>query len=59
MKGRQLIGTGLASAARLAATSASAQTGPTYNRKMATGWAGGPLMAQRLRRQSLLLPTFG
>jgi TRAP-type mannitol/chloroaromatic compound transport system substrate-binding protein len=44
MKRRQLIGTGLASAGLLAAASAQAQTGPTYNWKMATGWAGGPLM---------------
>jgi len=44
MQRRQLIGTGLASAGLLAATAAKAQTGPTYNWKMATGWAGGPLM---------------
>lgn len=44
MKRRQLIGTGLASAGLLAAASAQAQSGPTYNWKMATGWAGGPLM---------------
>lgn len=44
MKRRQLIGTGLAGAGLLAAASAQAQSGPTYNWKMATGWAGGPLM---------------
>ena len=44
MKRRQLIGTSLAGAGLLAAASAQAQTGPTYNWKMATGWAGGPLM---------------
>jgi len=44
MKRRHLIGTGLAGAGLLAATSAAAQNGPTYNWKMATGWAGGPLM---------------
>ncbi len=45
MKRRQLIGTGLAGVGMLAAaTTASAQSGPTYNWKMATGWAGGPLM---------------
>src|SRR5690606_8396552 len=44
MKRRQLIGTGLAGAGLLAATAAQAQSGPTYNWKMATGWAGGPLM---------------
>jgi len=44
MKRRQLIGTGLAGAGLLASASANAQTGPTYNWKMATGWAGGPLM---------------
>jgi TRAP-type mannitol/chloroaromatic compound transport system substrate-binding protein len=44
MKRRQLIGTGLAGAGLLASASAHAQTGPTYNWKMATGWAGGPLM---------------
>ena len=44
MKRRQLIGTGLASAGLLATASAHAQGGPTYSWKMATGWAGGPLM---------------
>ena len=44
MKRRQLIGTGLAGAGLLASASANAQSGPTYNWKMATGWAGGPLM---------------
>lgn len=44
MKRRQLIGTSLAGAGLLAAASANAQSGPTYNWKMATGWAGGPLM---------------
>lgn len=44
MKRRQLIGTSLAGAGLLAATAAQAQSGPTYNWKMATGWAGGPLM---------------
>jgi TRAP-type mannitol/chloroaromatic compound transport system substrate-binding protein len=44
MKRRQLIGTSLAGAGLLATASAQAQTGPTYNWKMATGWAGGPLM---------------
>lgn len=44
MKRRQLIGTSLAGAGLLASASAHAQTGPTYNWKMATGWAGGPLM---------------
>lgn len=44
MKRRSFVGTGLAGAGLLAAASANAQSGPTYNWKMATGWAGGPLM---------------
>lgn len=45
MKRRQFVSSGVAAGAGLlAATSAAAQTGPTYNWKMATGWAGGPLM---------------
>jgi len=46
MKRRRFVGTGLAGAGLLSATAAQAQAqaGPTYNWKMATGWAGGPLM---------------
>ncbi|MBL8302989.1 MAG: C4-dicarboxylate ABC transporter substrate-binding protein, partial [Ideonella sp.] len=44
MKRRQFVGTGIAGAGLLASAVANAQTGPTYNWKMATGWAGGPLM---------------
>jgi TRAP-type mannitol/chloroaromatic compound transport system substrate-binding protein len=44
VKRRSFVGTGLAGAGLLAAASANAQSGPTYNWKMATGWAGGPLM---------------
>ena len=44
MKRRQFVGTGIAGASLLAPAVANAQTGPTYNWKMATGWAGGPLM---------------
>ncbi|MCI1193070.1 TRAP transporter substrate-binding protein DctP [Calidifontimicrobium sp. SYSU G02091] len=44
MKRRHLIGTGVAGLGMLATVGAQAQTGPTYNWKMATGWAGGPLM---------------
>jgi TRAP-type mannitol/chloroaromatic compound transport system substrate-binding protein len=44
MKRRLFVGTGIAGAGLLAATASQAQAGPTYNWKMATGWAGGPLM---------------
>lgn len=44
MKRRHLIGTGVAGLGMLATVGAQAQTGPTYHWKMATGWAGGPLM---------------
>lgn len=44
MRKRDFLKVGAAAAATLAATKAQAQGGPTYNWKMATGWAGGPLM---------------
>jgi len=44
VKRRQFVGTGIAGASLLAPAVANAQTGPIYNWKMATGWAGGPLM---------------
>lgn len=45
MKRREFVGSAIGGAGLLAATQAVAQTsGPTYNWKMATGWAGGPLM---------------
>jgi len=45
MKRRAFLNAGLGSAGLLAAANAAAQSsGPTYNWKMATGWAGGPLM---------------
>jgi TRAP-type mannitol/chloroaromatic compound transport system substrate-binding protein len=45
MKKRDFLKVGAATAAGLAAAApALAQTGPKYNWKMATGWAGGPLM---------------
>lgn len=44
MKRRQFVGTSIAGAGLLASASANAQSGPTYTWKMATGWAGGPLM---------------
>ncbi len=44
MKKREFLKAGAAAAATLAASAAQAQGGPTYNWKMATGWAGGPLM---------------
>lgn len=44
MERRHFVGTGLAGAGLLAATAVQAQSGPTYNWKMATGWPGGPLM---------------
>jgi len=44
VKRRQFVGTSIAGAGLLAPAVANAQTGPTYSWKMATGWAGGPLM---------------
>src|SRR5512134_163593 len=44
MRKREFLKVGAAAAATLAASAAQAQGGPTINWKMATGWAGGPLM---------------
>jgi TRAP-type mannitol/chloroaromatic compound transport system substrate-binding protein len=45
MRKRDFLKVGAAAAAAtLAASAARAQSGPTYNWKMATGWPGGPLM---------------
>lgn len=45
MKRRNFVNAALGSAGLMAAAGAAAQTsGPTYNWKMATGWAGGPIM---------------
>jgi TRAP-type mannitol/chloroaromatic compound transport system substrate-binding protein len=45
MKRRNFVHAALGSAGLAAAAGAAAQTaGPTYNWKMATGWAGGPIM---------------
>ena len=45
MKKRDFLKAGAGAAAALAALPVAAQqSGPTYNWKMATGWASGPLM---------------
>ncbi|WP_295642363.1 TRAP transporter substrate-binding protein DctP [uncultured Methylibium sp.] len=45
MKRRNFVNAAIGSAGLMAAAGAAAQAGgPTYNWKMATGWAGGPVM---------------
>jgi TRAP-type mannitol/chloroaromatic compound transport system substrate-binding protein len=44
MKKRDFLKAGVGAGLVLPATAIAQQSGPTYNWKMATGWAGGPLM---------------